>query len=53
MATAFEYENGELVDSYELGEAECPKCGYPVAAHFKNGVLVGTEPCIACRERRA
>ncbi|MCX9075679.1 MAG: hypothetical protein OIN88_13690 [Candidatus Methanoperedens sp.] len=48
MPTASEYENGELVDSYDLGEAECPVCGYPVIGHFKSGVLVETEPCQGC-----
>ena len=43
MPTAFEFENGELVDCYDLGEAECPVCGYPVIGHFKSGVLVETE----------
>ena len=45
MPTAFEFENGELVDSYDLGEAECPICRYPVIGHFKSGVLVETEAC--------
>ena len=48
MPKAFEYENGELVDSYDMGEAECPVCGYPVIGHFKNGVLVETEPSQVC-----
>ncbi len=48
MSRVFEYENGELVDSYGLGEAECPVCGYPVIGHFENGMLVETEPCQAC-----
>ncbi len=51
MPTAFEYENGELVNSYYLGEAECPVCGYPVIGHFKNGGLVETEPCQGCVEK--
>ncbi len=40
MPKAFEYENGELVDSYDLGEAECLFCGNPVIGHFKSGELV-------------
>ncbi len=51
LPKAFEYENGELVDSYDLGEAECPFCGYPVIGHFKSGELVQTEPCQACVEK--
>ncbi len=48
MPKAFHYKDGRLVDSYDLGEAECPICGYPVIGHFKNGELVETEPCQAC-----
>ena len=51
MPTAFEYENGELVDYYDLGEAECPVCGYPVIGHFKSGELAETEPCQVCMEK--
>ncbi len=53
MPTAFEYENGVLVDSYDIGEAECPVCGYPVIGHFKDGVLVEIEPCQACEMERS
>jgi hypothetical protein len=52
MPTAFYYKDGELVDSYDLGEAMCPVCGYPVIGHFKNGELVETESCQACRAER-
>lgn len=51
MLTAFEYENGELVDCYDLGEAECSVCGCPVIGHFKSGELVQTEPCQASMEK--
>ncbi len=51
MPAVFEYENGEPVDSYDLGGAECSVCGYPVVGHFKSGELVETEPCQACVEK--
>ncbi len=50
MPKAFEYEYGELVDCYDLGEAKCPVCGYHVIGHFKSGELVETEPCQVCEE---
>lgn len=39
------YEYGEM---YELGEAECPNCGYPVIGYFQEGSLVKRDPCSAC-----
>ncbi len=51
MPKAFEYENGELVNCYNRGEAECLVCGYSVIGHFKSGELVETEPCQACIEK--
>ncbi len=48
MSTEYIYENGELVSESELGEAECPVCGYPVVGHFQNGSLSWTEPCSQC-----
>ncbi len=51
MPTAFEFEDGELVDSYDLGEAECPVCRCPVTGHFRSGVPVDTEPCLGCKEK--
>ncbi len=51
MPKAFEYENGVFVDCYDLGEAECPVCGYYVIGHFKSDELVETEPCQVCEEK--
>ncbi len=51
MPKAFEYENGELVNCCDLGEAEGPVCGYPVIGHFKSAELVETEPCQVCEEK--
>jgi len=45
VPTAF--EDGEV---YDLGEAECPKCGYPVIGYFQNGRLVKTDKCSNCGE---
>lgn len=39
------YEYGE---EYDLGEAQCPECEYPVIGYFRNGVLVRREHCAAC-----
>ncbi len=39
------YEDGQR---YDIGEAECPVCGYPVIGYFQDGVLVKTDPCSQC-----
>ena len=39
------YEYGE---EYDVGEAECPDCGYPVVGYFQNGILVKRDHCASC-----
>jgi uncharacterized Zn finger protein (UPF0148 family) len=46
-AVTGEYEEGDI------GEAQCPKCGYPVLAKFQNGELVETFPCPYCDEGKS
>lgn len=48
MSTYREYKEGVLVAEYDLGEAQCAECGYPVGAYFKNRKLVKVDPCAAC-----
>lgn len=43
------FEDGE---AFDLGEAECPACGYPVVGYFQNGQLVRTGSCMACMEAK-
>ena len=33
---------------YDLGEAECQDCGFPVIGYFQDGRLVKTEACPSC-----
>ena len=46
--TPWAFENGE---AFELGEAQCPTCGYPAIGYFQNGSLMRVElsvddPCL-------
>lgn len=38
----------EDMEWYDLGEAQCPSCGYPVFGYFQDGKLVRTGPCAVC-----
>ncbi len=48
MPKFYEYKSDGKPLVYELGKAECPKCGEPVVAYFKDNKMVRMEPCSFC-----
>ena len=48
MAVYREYKERILIAEYDLGEAQCAECGYPVGGYFQNRKLVKVDPCTVC-----
>jgi hypothetical protein len=51
MPKCYETKNGKTVE-YDIGEAQCPKCEWPVVGYFQNGELVKIGPCPMCSNHK-